>query len=347
MSGWRSAGAGHHGIGFCASPRRAAEDGCGLTAGQKRGNADVRGGSPPRASRPRLVDYLEAPADVDYGCDGLSSWSGDRFDLPTAAPSTGFGFGAKPDLAAGLGLRRGGDRVRPPKPSAVSAPRQDSLVRDVLDAIRTADSAGPRVVAPPGASGEECFEGEVRRIVACRDGDHVGILGLHTAELTDMQVVQSKYRRLMRLLHPDKRRKEEEARAGGKERCDEAVRRVQKAVEGIKQGGVALSMPQEEPEHIQRMRRMQEIQRTQARQAHQRQEVARPREAELDVGSLLGDLSRALGGGPAAWGGPPQDPRAVPRDPRVAPGDPRATSQNPGEPDTTAQIMGLLASLPR
>jgi len=154
---------------------------------------------------------------------------------------------------------------------------------------------------------EDSFVTEVMRIVRCPVSDPRQVLGLQPADRRDLQAVQSRYRQLMRLLHPDKRKAEEEIRAGGREVCDEAVRRVQEAHEAVRRvaapqssgndgaaaSTAAASAPttvghssgntatatapvrqQEEDSHMQRLRRMQEIQRQQARQAMQRTQWA-------------------------------------------------------------------------
>merc|ERR1712187_921672 len=91
----------------------------------------------------------------------------------------------------------------------------------------------------------------------------------------------SKYRRLMRLLHPDKRRDEEVSRAGGKERCDAAVHLVQSALQAAKQ--VAEDDPRLRLQHSMSTR-LQEIQKEQARQARHRQQTQPDRELDAHNG---------------------------------------------------------------
>lgn len=73
-------------------------------------------------------------------------------------------------------------------------------------------------------------------IVRCDSTDFRQILRLSPfVEHGDLaQAAQSKYRHLMRLLHPDKRRSDDEARAGGRSVCDEAMQRVQLALAAAK-----------------------------------------------------------------------------------------------------------------
>lgn len=193
----------------------------------------------------------------------------------------------------------------------------------------------------PASSAEESFVAEVWRITSARGTEYRSILGLQSSERNDLQAVQSKYRRLMRLLHPDKRRDDEVERAGGLERCDEAVRLVQQAAASAKkelqpvvQEQVQSSNAQSAPSSASRpvpftrgataevyshLKRVQEVQRQQARQAMQRNQSG------PDVDSLLEDISQALGDKPSE--------RAV-----------RAAEAPPSN-STTAQLMGLLAGL--
>merc|ERR1719277_1238007 len=100
----------------------------------------------------------------------------------------------------------------------------------------------------------------------------------------------------MRLLHPDKRLPDVEARAGGRSACDEAMRRVQAALEAAKQeaGSPVPAAPRPPQGDLgdlqQRLRRAQEIQRQQARNAMQRQHRAESGDA---------NAARATGGGGA------------------------------------------------
>jgi len=194
------------------------------------------------------------------------------------------------------------------------------------------------------ASPDDAFASEVLRITNAGDMDYRGVLGLQSHEGLDLQSVLSKYRRLMRLLHPDKRREDEVARAGGRERCDEALRLVQQAAASAKKE-LQPAMPQQRPvptsesrpagplfsQHVSQpmssgaeevhsnLRRVQEVQRQQARQAMQRHQSG------PNVESLLEDISQVLG---------PESAAAR-----------RRPAEAPPSNSTTAQLMGLLANL--
>jgi hypothetical protein len=210
--------------------------------------------------------------------------------------------------------------------------------------------------APPAP--DEAFASEVWRITGIDSNDYRRVLDLESHEFLDMNVISSKYRRLMRLLHPDKRRAEEQSRAGGKQRCDLAMKRVQEALNSAKKriqpkahtstageddaviGKNGTSQPSpyrpngtqkhEQPDPHRDlqdgMRRMQEIQRRQAQMAMQRtQHQHSTMEEGPDLGSLLSDISQALDSSvhaSCASSAPP---------PRTS--------------DTTAELMDLLASL--
>ncbi|CAE7408414.1 unnamed protein product, partial [Symbiodinium sp. CCMP2592] len=100
----------------------------------------------------------------------------------------------------------------------------------------------------------------------------------------ELPVVQSRYRQIMRLLHPDKRSAEAEASAGGRVACEEAFQRVQIALEAAKKE----IEKGPDPCNIARqsMRRMQELQRQRTQQAMQRQR-------EDQAGVLMKDLATA------------------------------------------------------
>ena len=73
---------------------------------------------------------------------------------------------------------------------------------------------------------------EVQRILNIDPRSHSTVLDLPPgAPLTQ---AQTKYRQLMRVLHPDKRTQMGEHLAGGSDACAEAVRRVQQAMEALK-----------------------------------------------------------------------------------------------------------------
>ena len=70
---------------------------------------------------------------------------------------------------------------------------------------------------------------EVRCILAAHPDDWRGILGLRGVNALTLKMVHSRYRQLMRILHPDKRGADAGAHLGGKEACDAAMIRVQEA----------------------------------------------------------------------------------------------------------------------
>lgn len=189
-------------------------------------------------------------------------------------------------------------------------------------------------VVPPGGDGAENVIAEVQRILGINTKDYRRVLDLLTSEWHDLQAIQSKYRRLMRLLHPDKRRKDVERRAGGKDRCDLAVRLVQEAMTAAKkevpstseyQAPSTSEAPPVDPQRDvkERMRQMQEAQRRQARMAMQSQFIGKKPEGP-DVDALLSDISQVLGESSI----------------------PRSTSTDaPSDPATTAELINLLAGL--
>jgi len=117
----------------------------------------------------------------------------------------------------------------------------------------------------------------------------------------------------MRLLHPDKRTRDEEIRAGGKNLCDEAVRLIQKAVESAKED--RLEDTRLDPVH--------------------KQDLKSPSHYEppSNIGNLMQEVERVL---------------AVeePSDPRLRPD---STSADPrgARTSATVELINLLASLPR
>lgn len=133
---------------------------------------------------------------------------------------------------------------------------------------------------------EAMLVAEVQRIRSAGvSDDYRRVLDLHPGECWDLPTIQSRYRNLMRLLHPDKRGIAGEARAGGRECCDEAITILQRAVDQAKQEVGKDLDPRLRAQ--QDMRRMQEIQRTRARQAMQRHQ-------QSQVSSLAADIDRAL-----------------------------------------------------
>lgn len=161
---------------------------------------------------------------------------------------------------------------------------------------------GGALALSPASPEEEALVAEVNRIRGAGGCDFRRIMGVNSGEAWDMTAIQSRYRHIMRLLHPDKRSKGGEARAGGPEACDEAIGLVQVALESAKRE-IGISADLDPTANLQQgMRRMQEVQRARARQAAQLQQQ---RQQKNDIGSLAADLDRALAGG-----APPVDPRA-------------------------------------
>jgi len=134
---------------------------------------------------------------------------------------------------------------------------------------------------------EDLLIAEVQRIRSAGvSDDYRRVFDLHPGECWDLPTIQSRYRSLMRLLHPDKRGIQAEALAGGRECCDEAIAILQRAVDQAKREVVGKNLdPRLQAQ--QDMRRMQEIQRTRARQAMQRH-------YQSQASSLADDIDRAL-----------------------------------------------------
>lgn len=157
------------------------------------------------------------------------------------------------------------------------------------DAIKTTEQMPPTL--PSVEPEQEIFVAEIKRIRCVGSWDFRRTFDLDPNESWDMQLVQTRYRQLMRLLHPDKRCKAAETRAGGRTLCDEAVELVQQALQNAKR---ELNVtPDSSQQAQQSMRRLQEVQRQRARQAMQRQQQA-------EVGRLSADIDRALAGNPNA-----------------------------------------------
>ncbi|CAJ1354135.1 unnamed protein product [Effrenium voratum] len=115
---------------------------------------------------------------------------------------------------------------------------------------------------------EQTLASEVSRIRAAAVDDYREILGLSPEGDLELPAAQSRYRQIMRLLHPDKRGAA--TAAVGEAACDEALERVQQALQGLKK---ELEMGPD-PSNVARqgMRRMQELQRLRTQQARQQQQ---------------------------------------------------------------------------
>eukprot|EP00438_Fugacium_kawagutii_P022450 Skav227537 [mRNA] locus=scaffold3314:192289:206859:+ [translate_table: standard] len=166
-------------------------------------------------------------------------------------------------------------------------------------------SAASNHTPDPGQS----LASEVSRIRAAAVDDYREILGLSQEGDLELSQVQSRYRQIMRLLHPDKRGNASLGPAA-LTACDEAMERVQQALQGLKKE-IEVGP---DPSFVARqsMRRMQELQRLRAQQARQRQQ-------EQQMGMLLKDLDQA-------------------RDVHSS------AASSPKEDDATNQILQLLAS---
>ena len=122
---------------------------------------------------------------------------------------------------------------------------------------------------------------QLSRISAAAVDDYREILGLSQEGDLHLSQVQSSYRQIMRLLHPDKR--DASMSAADQKACDEAMERVQQALQGLK---VEIEKgPDPSLVARQSMRRMQELQRLRAQQARQRQQ-------EQQMETLLKDLDQ-------------------------------------------------------
>lgn len=197
------------------------------------------------------------------------------------------------------------------------------------------DEVGERAVARPLARRgvlkpeDERFVAEVQRVRCVGvGGDYRRLFNLQPDESFDLPAVQTRYRQMMRLLHPDKRSAESEAQAGGREVCDEAIRLAQSALETAKQelGGYEADPTRRAQEG---MRRLQEVQRQLARQAQFRHQQA---SSVQEVGQLTTEIDRAL----------------AEQISRLAPGVPAPVAVPPaamGSDSKAQKIVDLLAQL--
>lgn len=138
---------------------------------------------------------------------------------------------------------------------------------------------------------DEAFADEVQRIISVGASDYRAVLELEPNEFWDLQAIQSRYRQIMRILHPDKRKAEDVAYAGGEELCNQAVELVQEALAHAKRHVTPAGAAHD------RARRLQELTCTQARHAMQRaereaEEAGQRRKAQAD--SLLDKVEREL-----------------------------------------------------
>uniref|UniRef100_A0A7S4QE34 J domain-containing protein n=1 Tax=Alexandrium monilatum TaxID=311494 RepID=A0A7S4QE34_9DINO len=285
---------------------------------------------PPSLRPPPAAPSWAGPAEVP-----VAPSPGGRWQLPLA----GWKRPAEDDI---LGSVRPGDprRAQCQRPAVGGSRREGFAEPRAVDFAFTAEAVaslapdaawvegdGGGVVALPCAPAAhaqarldpeaELLVAEVRRVTDVGGSDYRRVLDLHPGESWDMQVVQTRFRQLMRLLHPDKRSKVGEARAGGREICDEAVNLVLEALQAAKRE--LLGGDEQDPQRRaqQDMRRLQEVQRQRARQAMHRQQ-------QSAAGKLAADIDRALA---------PQTEAAP-------------SAEVPGRPDPTGrEIAGLLARL--
>lgn len=295
MEGWRQPGA-RHGLGFSAGG----------------------GGNPflPGASSLQ-------PDDTWFGDPIASSSLPSQFaaqkrvaaSSSTSLPSKAARLAGDPSGRLVFGQPNEGHASAPPFASAEGLGNVRQVPSAALEAGRL--SFDEYMPAPPGH--DDTFASEVWRITGVGAADYIRLFELQSHECHDLQVIQSKYRRLMRLLHPDKRRQDEEQQAGGKDRCDRAVRLVQEAMAKAKKD----VQPDPEQDLKNEMRRMQEMKRQQARMAMQRQaEKSQAAPAVPDMDSLLSDISQVLGAGTS-----------------------QAATTAPPTSTTTTELMDLLASM--
>lgn len=188
----------------------------------------------------------------------------------------------------------------------------------------------PRVAPGPQDGG---FVAEVLRIQSASPLDWRCVLGLHPAECQDLQSIQSRYRHLMLMLHPDKRRKDEEAAVGGREVCDALVGVVQQALHRARK---ALE-PDPATQAHERMRQMQELQRQQAREAQERQQRDQSAAAEAEAGALLANVERSL---------LLADLQSKLAQGAGSPRPAAASSTGPPPSEATQEILSLLAAAP-
>lgn len=385
MAAWRMPGAPRHGIGYAAP--LAEEDAGAWRSSPPEEDARMRDLLPEhllrsnRARKRRRAAEAEVVSEEDRILveeppqPTVVRASGGLGCLYGSAGGGMFAFGdgtacaepehvaLEPESAAsrgrGLGQRYGAFGAADPEAFVWPTFRDLEADEEFLDGGAASPEPSPPSGSPAaddasgacGASGARAFAAEVRRVLACAPANHRGILGLVAEECGDAQAIQSRYRHLMRLLHPDKRRADEEEEAGGKARCNEAVGLVQKALAAAKKAAqddprlLAQSRHarMQEEQRLQarqaptqpasaegttrgthEVTRLQEIQRTMARQAQRRAANDAANEqlaAPADVGALLASLSRVTAG---SFGAPASTPPAS---------------------NTTAQIMGLLAGL--
>ncbi|CAK9053555.1 unnamed protein product [Durusdinium trenchii] len=199
--------------------------------------------------------------------------------------------GANPAFGAALGRLILGEEVE---------------VDEALEEARRAVGSMPQM--PEESEPSLNLTSEVSRIRLAAVDDYREILGLSQEGDLELSAVQSKYRQIMRLLHPDKR--DASMGAASQTACDEAMERVQQALQGLKKE-IEVGP---DPSFVARqgMRRMQELQRLRAQQARQKQQ-------EHQMGALIQDLDQARSAGEA--------------------------TSSPKEDDATSQILRLLSQL--
>lgn len=204
---------------------------------------------------------------------------------------------------------------------------------------------------------DQAFTAEVTRILDVGKGDFQRLFELTPGEMWDMKAIETRYRNIMRKLHPDKRREVDMAAVGGEMVCDEAVDIVQ---HGLEQAKVELPMRQVQEEAQERAKRMQEIALQQAKQARQRgtetfHEAEQQRDAmagkvlqNVEKAMIVGSIKKVLGSKPASA----TAPAGANAGPTTAQNSSHASQQPstakamPSGDGMTAQILQMLGKNP-
>jgi len=126
----------------------------------------------------------------------------------------------------------------PPQPSmqtcSATAPASSSLRSSPQVVSGTQSASTQAQQAPSKEHTSEDFAQEVKRINYVSDaGSDMQALGLDPADKPSSALVKRRYKELMLVLHPDKRKAEGERLAGGKQVCDRAFQRIQKVKENL------------------------------------------------------------------------------------------------------------------
>ena len=119
----------------------------------------------------------------------------------------------------------------PPRPMPPPAPASASAAWPQQSAypVEVGRSSSSTARSPSEQRRDGALAEEVQRIQIVKPGDFHIVLGFTIGEPMTLQLVTSRYRQLMRLLHPDKRTDAGIARAGGLAACEKALERVMEA----------------------------------------------------------------------------------------------------------------------